>query len=337
MAPASIILGCEGLSVTAWERDFFSQADPFGFILFARNCQNPDQVRDLVRALRGTVGRSDAPVLIDQEGGRVARLKPPHWRAAPPARRFGEIAVRDPGAAREATRINALLLALELRDLGIDVDCLPVLDVPAAESHNIIGDRAFGEDADLVIDLGAAQIEGLLAGGVLPVVKHMPGHGRGQVDSHHELPVVESPRQVLEEVDFRPFRAHRTAPMGMTAHVVYTAFDPRRPATTSAVVIEEVIRGLIGFEGVLISDDLSMSALKGDLGSRTAAALEAGCDLALHCNGKPEEMAAVAAAAGPISQSAAPRIARMAEFRKQPEACEPARLIEQLDALLETA
>ncbi len=337
MAPASVIFGCEGRSLTSWESDFFSQTDPLGFILFARNCESPQQVRDLVSSLRAAVGRENAPVLIDQEGGRVARLKPPHWRAAPPAKRFGDIARGDLERACEAVQVNARLLALELHDLGIDVDCIPVLDLPSAGAHEVIGDRAFGADPGLVGRLGAAQIEGLLAGGVFPVMKHIPGHGRGSVDSHHELPVVEAPRTELEQSDFLPFQTLRQTPFAMTAHVVYRAIDPHRPATTSRKVIEEVIRGFIGFDGVLISDDLSMSALTGDLGARTAAALGAGCDLVLHCNGEPEEMAAVAAAAAPISAATAARLDRAAELRRTPQTADRALLDERLDALLDPA
>ncbi len=337
MAPASVIFGCEGQSLTSWESDFFSETDPLGFILFARNCESPRQVRDLVASLRAAVGREKAPVLIDQEGGRVARLKPPHWRAAPPAKRFGDLAPLDLELACEAVRVNAWLLASELHDLGIDVDCVPVLDLPVAGAHEVIGDRAFGADPGLVSKLGAAQIEGLLAGGVFPVMKHIPGHGRGLVDSHHALPIVAASRAELEGSDFLPFRALRQCPFAMTAHVVYRAIDSHSPATTSRKVIEEVIRGFIGFEGVLISDDLSMSALAGDLGARTAAALAAGCDLVLHCNGEPEEMTAVAAAAAAISPATAARLDRAEELRRAPQAADHARLAEQLDALLDTA
>jgi beta-N-acetylhexosaminidase len=317
--PASpVILGCAGPALSDWERAFFRDADPVGFILFARNCESPEQVRALTGALRDTVGRDDAPVLIDQEGGRVARLRPPHWRAAPPARRFGALLARSEALAVEATRLNATLIALELSDLGITVDCAPVLDVPAPGAHDIVGDRAFSADPAEVIRLGRAMADGLVDGGVLPVIKHVPGHGRAHADSHLDLPVVDADRAALEAVDFAPFRALADLPCAMTAHVLYTALDPDRPATTSATVVAEVIRDWIGFDGLLISDDLSMNALEGSLGDRAAAALAAGCDIALHCNGDPEEMAAVVAAAGAMPADAATRLNRALDARKPP-------------------
>ncbi len=305
--PRAVVFGCAGERLTSEEKDFFARTAPLGFILFARNCRNRPQVRRLVEDLRASVGRTDAPVLIDQEGGRVARLSPPVWRAVPAAAVFGRLAAGDPEAAHKAAELNARLLAAELTDLGITVNCLPLLDVPVAGGHDIIGDRAFADTAEVVADLGAAVLSGLLAGGVLPVIKHLPGHGRAAVDSHEALPVVEAPRKLLEETDFTPFRALADAPLGMTAHVVYTALDPAQPATTSQTVIDQVIRGSIGFQGLLISDDLSMSALAGGLGDRAAAALAAGCDVALHCNGKADEMAAVAAAVGPLGEAARER------------------------------
>ncbi len=302
-----MVFGCAGQRLTSEERDFFSRTSPLGFILFARNCRDRPQVRRLVGELRAAVGRADAPVLIDQEGGRVARLGSPEWRQAPAAAVFGRLATGDPIAARQAAELNARLLAAELAELGITVNCLPLLDMPVAGSHDVIGDRAFGGTADLVADLGGAVCRGLLAGGVLPVIKHLPGHGRAGVDSHQALPLVEAPRELLEETDFAPFRALAGAPLGMTAHVVYTALDPEQPATTSRLVIDQVIRGSIGFQGLLLSDDLSMSALTGGLGERAARALAAGCDVALHCNGAAEEMATVAAAVGPLSAAAGER------------------------------
>ncbi len=308
MTSKAVIFGCEGLTLSAWERDFFVQSDPFGFILFARNCAEPDQVRALVADLRAAVGRTEAPVLIDQEGGRVARLKPPHWRAAPPAGRFGVLAARDPEAAAEAVRLNARMIAAELTDLGINVDCVPVLDIAVPGAHEVIGDRAFARDPKVVAALGRAVCEGMLAGGVMPVIKHIPGHGRAAVDSHLGLPVVETGRAELEASDFAPFRALADAPWAMTGHIVFKAVDPDRPATTSPKVIAQIVRGYIGFQGVLLSDDLSMNALAGSLGERARDALAAGCDLALHCNGKAEEMEAVAAACGALSGAAVTRI-----------------------------
>ena len=310
MTAASVVFGCAGPVLTDWERGLFAEIDPLGFILFARNCVSPEQVRSLVASLRDAVGRAEAPVLIDQEGGRVARLKPPVWRAAPLAARFGDLARQDPERACEAARLNARLLALELRALDIDVDCLPLLDLRRPEGHPAIGDRAFSEDPALVAALGRAVCDGLLAAGVLPVIKHLPGQGRATLDSHAAPPRVATPRAELEASDFLPFRRLSDAPWGMTAHVVYEAVDPERPATTSPAVIAEVIRGHIGFEGLLLSDDLSMRALSGSLEARARAALDAGCDLALHCNGEPEEMTQVARALRPLSAAAEARLMR---------------------------
>jgi beta-N-acetylhexosaminidase len=288
------IYGCGGPVLSADERAFFRDVRPWGFILFGRNIQTPDQLRSLVRAMRETVGDASAPVLIDQEGGRVARLKPPTWHERPPAARFGDLHRDNPEAAREATYLNARLIAHDLAGLGINVDCLPVLDVPVAGAHDIIGDRAFAHDPATVIDLGRAQIEGLIEGGVLPVMKHIPGHGRAGADSHHALPRVDAEAEELSASDFVTFRSLDLCPMAMTAHVVYDSIDPQRPATTSPKVIRDVIRGEIGFGGLLLSDDLSMQALDGPLDVRARAALFAGCDVVLHCNGKMDEMKLVA-------------------------------------------
>ncbi len=336
MAPRAAIFGCEGLNLTAWERSFFAEADPLGFILFQRNCDNPAQVSALVAALRETVGRSLAPVLIDQEGGRVARLKPPHWRAAPPTACFGDLARRDRVAAERAVKLNTELLAQELGGLGIDVHCLPLLDVPVPGAHDVIGDRAFADEPDLVAALGRVQYEALLAAGIMPVIKHLPGHGRALVDSHEALPRVTASQAELEDWDFRPFRALADAPWGMTAHVVYEAFDPDNPATTSAIVVDQVIRGSIGFQGLLLSDDLGMDALDGSLAERAARALAAGCDIALHCSGVREEMSAVAGAAGAMTVAAVRRFESGLE-RRQPwrPAAETAQWRGELDALLD--
>lgn len=288
------IYGCAGAVLTAAERDFFRDARPWGFILFGRNVESPDQIRALVAALRETLGDAAAPVLIDQEGGRVSRLKPPHWAARPAAADFGALYARDQERAREAVYLNARLIAHDLGGLGINVDCLPVLDVPVPGSDAVIGDRAFGGEAATVIDLGKAQIEGLLDGGVLPVMKHIPGHGRAGADSHLTLPRVDTGPEELSATDFVTFRSLNTCPLAMTAHVVYEAIDPQRPATTSPKVIRDVIRGEIGFDGLLMSDDLSMQALDGPLSHRAKSALFAGCDLALHCNGDMGEMLEVA-------------------------------------------
>jgi beta-N-acetylhexosaminidase len=311
------IYGLAGKTLTADEAAFFREAKPWGFILFARNIEDPAQVRALTAALRETVDDDRAPILIDQEGGRVARLKPPHWRIRPPAAHFGAAYAGNAEGAREATYLNARLIAQELVDLGINVDCLPLLDVPQPGSHDIIGDRAFGPDPALVIDLGRAQIQGLIEGGVLPIMKHIPGHGRAGADSHLALPRVETGPEELSAVDFVTFRSLDSCPMAMTAHVVYDSIDPQRPATTSPKVIRDVIRGEIGFDGLLMSDDLSMKALDGPLNVRAKAALFAGCDVVLHCNGDMVEMTDVAKEAG-ILEGASLRRAEHALSLLQP-------------------
>jgi len=312
-APLAVIWGCAGEHLTASERDFFAASDPVGFILFRRNCNSPGQVRDLVASLRGCVGRDDAPVLIDQEGGRVARLRPPHWRRYPSAARLASLP--DP-AAETSARLGARLIADDLARLGITVDCLPVLDLPVVGADPVIGDRAYGSDPERVTCLAGAVCAGLLDGAVLPVLKHIPGHGRARVDSHYACPRVETSYEELANTDFAPFRALAAMPWAMTAHIVYSAIDPRAPATLSSRVVNEVIRGEIGFDGVLVSDDLSMRALGGRLGERTRQALAAGCDLALHCNGDPGEMEEVVAAARPISQLTAARLGRGEAMRR---------------------
>ena len=295
---------------SAEELDFFADADPLGFILFKRNCGDPHQIRDLIGSLRAAVGRPDAPVLIDQEGGRVARLGPPHWIARPPPRVFGLLAdCHGLDRAVAIARMHARSIACELQDVGITVDCLPLLDVPAAGAHDIIGDRAFGTDPVVVTALGRAVCEGLLAGGVLPVLKHAPGHGRAAADSHFDLPVVEASAQSLDAVDLVPFRALAEAPWAMTAHVLYRAYDAKRPATVSPVVIQTVIRGAIGFEGVLVSDDLCMDALAGGPAARARAALRAGCDVVLHCNGMLDAMRRTMDGVSPLSPKARARVA----------------------------
>jgi len=305
----AVIFGCEGPALGGAERDFFSASDPLGFILFARNCGSPDQVRALTGALRDSVGRDDAPVLIDQEGGRVQRLCPPHWREAPAAATFGRIAVDDPDRAREAVQLNARLIAAELTALGIDVDCLPVLDVPAAGAHDIIGDRAFARDPAVVADLGRAACVGLMDGGVLPVIKHIPGHGRATVDSHASLPRVAASAEDLAAIDFAPFRALNDMPWAMTAHVVYECIDASAPATLSSAVVGETIRREIGFDGLLLTDDISMGALGGPMAERAERSLAAGCDVVLHCNGDMAEIEVIAATAPEMTAAARARFA----------------------------
>src|ERR1700733_8581725 len=260
------IYGCAGLALTAEERAFFAEAQPWGFILFGRNIADPDQVRRLVSELRATIGDANAPVLIDQEGGRVARLKPPHWKSRAPAADFGTLHATAPDTAHEAAYLNARLMAHNLRQLGLNVDCTPVLDVPVKGAHDVIGDRAFSSEVTTIVDLGCCVIEGMLEGGVLPVMKHIPGLGLATADSHLALPRVSASADELRASDFITFRSLNTCPLAMTAHVVYEAVDPDHPATTSARVIRGIIRGEIGFEGLLLSDDLSMKALEGSLG-----------------------------------------------------------------------
>jgi beta-N-acetylhexosaminidase len=317
---AAAIFGCSGLSLTAEERAFFTEARPWGFILFRRNIESPDQVRALVDDLRACTGVANAPVLIDQEGGRVQRLGPPHWRKYPPGRAYGQLAANDPLLRREIVRLGARLIAYDLAALGINVDCVPVLDVPDPSGHEVIGDRAYADGPDEVARLGRAAAEGLIAGGVLPVIKHIPGHGRAMADSHLALPVVEASLEDLNARDFAPFRVLSDMPMAMTAHVVYTAIDRRGPATTSRKAVGQVIRGALGFDGLLMTDDLSMKALKGDFEGRARAALAAGCDVILHCNGDMAEMRAVLAGTKPLAGKAKARAAAaLARIVRAPE------------------
>jgi beta-N-acetylhexosaminidase len=295
------VYGCAGTALSADERAFFADAQPWGFILFARNLENPEQVKRLVRSLRDSVGDANAPVLIDQEGGRVQRLKPPHWNDRAAARQFGELYETDAELAREAVYLNTRLIAHDLASLGITVNCAPVLDLPVEGASDVIGDRAFGRDTAMVIELGRAVIEGLLDGGVLPVMKHAPGHGRATADSHLDLPRVTAPADQLSEVDFLPFRALAPdCPCAISAHVAYEAIDSDGPGTTSQRIIRQVIRGEIGFDGLLFTDDLSMKALSGSLAERTEKALSAGCDIICHCNGKMDEMTSVASEMKPL-------------------------------------
>ncbi|MBS0490446.1 beta-N-acetylhexosaminidase [Phenylobacterium sp.] len=314
------ILGCSGLSLSGEEEAFFRDVEPWGFILFARNVEAPDQVRRLVDQLRAAVDRPDAPVLIDQEGGRVQRLGPPHWRRYPPGRAYGELASNDPLLRREITRLGARLLAHDLAALGINVDCVPVLDVPVAGAHDVIGDRAYAKTPEGVALLGRAACEGLIAGGVLPVIKHIPGHGRAMADSHHDLPVVDTAYDELDAWDFAPFKMLSDMPMAMTAHVVYSAVDAKRPATTSKKAMRQVIRGAIGFDGLVMSDDLSMKALGGEFADRARDSLAAGCDVVLHCNGDMAEMKAVLAGTKALSGQALRRAkAALGRLAKVPE------------------
>jgi beta-N-acetylhexosaminidase len=290
------IYGLAGDVLTDDERDFFRDAEPAAYILFKRNCIDPQQIRALTEELRGLAGRADLPILIDQEGGRVARMQPPEWPRFPPSWAFADLYSKAPTSAIEATMANARALALMLRDCGVNVDCLPLLDVRQEGADDIIGDRALGAEPMQVAALGRAVLDGFASAGVVGVVKHIPGHGRALCDSHKELPIVEAGEDELA-VDLEPFAKLNWAPMGMMAHVVYTAWDEERPASLSPVVIRDIVRGRIGFDGWLMSDDIGMEALQGDFGARAAGVIAAGCDAALHCSGKMDEMVAVAAAA----------------------------------------
>ena len=333
-APRAMVLGCAGEALDDGERRFLADVDPAGFILFKRNCESPAQTQALIGALREAVGRPDAPVLIDQEGGRVVRLGPPHWRAPPAPALLGALAEVDGDAGVRAAWLNARLMAVDLLALGFTVNCVPVLDLRFVGASKVVGDRSLGADPRLVARLGRAVADGLRAGGIVPAVKHLPGHGRATGDSHAVLPRVDAPLKALRARDFVPFRALRDAPVGLTAHVCYAALDPERPGTLSPKVIGEAVRGAIGFDGLLVTDDLSMGALTGSVGQRASAALAAGCDLALHCNGIRDEMEEVAAAAAKLAGRARERFDRMLAARSAPDTFDEAEGLRELDALL---
>ena len=316
----AFISGCAGTSLSDQERAFFAETRPCGLILFARNCESIHQLRKIAADYRDAVESDEALVLIDQEGGRVQRLKPPQWRQMPPARIYGDLYVFDQEAARAAAFASARLIAAELRNAGITVNCTPVLDVPEAGAHDIIGDRAFSFDPDIVSDLGRAVVEGTLAGGVLPVIKHVPGHGRARADSHLALPEIHASPEELIAVDFRPFMALCHAPLAMTAHVLLPAFDEERPASVSPVIMGEVIRELIGLTGLVMSDDIGMKALGGSMGERAGAVIDAGCDVALHCSGDFGEMREVARVVPPLEGDSAGRFAAAIAELVQPQA-----------------
>lgn len=319
---SAAIYGCAGHRLTEAEKTFFAETRPWGFILFRRNIDTPDQVRALTSELRAAIGNADAPILIDQEGGRVQRMGPPHWPKYPPGDAYLK-ATNDLSTARELVRLGARLMAHDLREVGINVDCAPVLDTPVLGAHDIIGDRAYGADPETVAQLGRAAAEGLLAGGVLPVIKHMPGHGRAFADSHKDLPVVHADLDTLDAWDFAPFKSLSDMPIGMTAHIVFTAIDPKRPATQSRKAIR-MIRERLGFGGLLLSDDLVMNALSGTLTQRAHKALKAGCDVVIHWNGVMEEMRQVAEGVGPLKGAAKRRAeAAMARIVRTPEPLDP--------------
>ncbi len=335
MTPA--IFGLSGPVMTDDERAFFADAKPAGYILFKRNCVDRAQLRALTDSLRALEGRDDVAVLIDQEGGRVARMQPPEWPAFPAGAAFDALYDIAPISALEAARANAQALGLMLAEVGITVDCLPLLDVRVPETHPAIGDRALGNDPLRVASLGRAVIDGLRSGGVVGVVKHMPGQGRAQVDSHYDLPVVDADDATLES-DLQPFRQLNTAPMGMTGHIMFPAWDIDRCSTLSPVIVRDIIRGRIGFDGLLMSDDLDMQALKGDVPSRAAGAVAAGCDVALNCWGRMDEMVGIANILPAMTDEGRDRLARaMATIAPVDDFAGMADLMAKRDALLALA
>ena len=337
MSTRAFITGVSGTELTAAEREFIRAERPWGFILFKRNIEAPTQVAALVAELRAVAGAADAPVLIDQEGGRVQRLAPPHWPVYPPGAVFSTLYDIDSALGLTAARLSARLIAADLADLGITVDCLPLADVPVPGADAVIGNRAYGNDPDKVAAIARAVTEGLEQGGVLPVLKHIPGHGRATADTHFKLPTVDTPRDQLDRTDFAAFRPLADLPMAMTAHVVFSAVDPAHPATTSATMIAQVIRGTIGFQGLLMSDDVSMNALAGSSADRTRAIFAAGCDVALHCNGNIDEMRAVAGETPELSGAALMRAQAALASRKAPQPFDRAAARAELDALIARA
>jgi beta-N-acetylhexosaminidase len=335
MSTRAFITGVSGTVLTAAEREFIRGMRPWGFILFKRNVEAPDQVSALVDELRNCLGEADAPVLIDQEGGRVARLGPPHWPVYPPGAVFGALYDLDPALGLNAARLSSRLIAADLTDLGISVDCLPLADVPVAGADAVIGNRAYGTEPSKVAAIARAVAEGLEQGGVLPVLKHIPGHGRAVADSHFRLPTVDTSREELERTDFAAFQSLADLPMAMTAHVVFSALDPAHPATTSATIIRQVIRGVIGFQGLLMSDDVSMNALAGSIAERTRAIVNAGCDMVLHCNGKLDEMRDVARETPELAGEALDRARRTLASRRAPAPFDRQAARAELEALMD--
>ncbi|MCZ8544785.1 beta-N-acetylhexosaminidase [Mesorhizobium qingshengii] len=322
----SMILGCAGKSLTREEINFYRNECPWAFILFARNIGETEQIRDLVAEMRDCIGRPDALVFIDQEGGRVQRLRPPLAPNYPAGGALGALWRNDHDAGARAAWLMARLHAFDLLRYGITADCLPVLDVPIEGASDVIGARAYGKEPRPVIELGRAAAEGLMAGGVLPVMKHIPGHGRAFADTHFELPIVNASLSDLQRHDFAPFRELNHLPMAMTAHVVYSAIDPNNPATTSGKVIDEIIRREIGFDGLLMSDDTSMKALSGDFPTKAASILAAGCDLVLHCNGVFEEMAGIASRTTGLEGTSLERAKRALTYIRKSDAAEEAEI-----------
>jgi beta-N-acetylhexosaminidase len=337
MNTRAFITGVAGLELSAAEREFIRKERPWGFILFKRNIDSPAQVTSLVRELRSSANNPEAPVLIDQEGGRVQRLGPPNWPVYPAGAVFGRLYDIDPALGLEAARLSARLIADDLTALGVTVDCLPLADVPVDGADAVIGNRAYGTEPGKVAAIGRAVTDGLEQGGVLPVLKHIPGHGRATADTHFKLPEVDTPQKELERTDFAAFQPLADLPMAMTAHVVFSALDPAHPATTSATIINQVIRGVIGFQGLLMSDDVSMNALAGSLAERTRALIAAGCDMVLHCNGKLDEMQDVARETPELAGKALQRANRALASRRQPQPFDRNAARARLDALIERA
>jgi beta-N-acetylhexosaminidase len=335
MNSRAFITGVSGLELGAAEREFIRAERPWGFILFKRNIDNAAQVAKLVEELRQAVDGADAPVLIDQEGGRVQRLGPPYWPVYPPGAVFGALYDIDTELGLTAARLSSRLIAADLIELGITVDCLPLADVPVAGADAVIGNRAYGTEPGKVAAIARAVAEGLDQGGVLPVLKHLPGHGRATADSHFRLPTVDTAKSELERTDFAAFQRLADLPMAMTAHVVFSALDPAHPATTSATIIREVIRGAIGFQGLLMSDDVSMNALAGSIAERTRAIVNAGCDMVLHCNGKLDEMREVARETPELTGQALERAKHALAARKSPEPFDRQEARAELDALID--
>lgn len=330
----ALITGLSGKQLTDDEASFLRATRPCGIILFSRNCESHPQIRALVSAAKEAIGAADLLVLIDQEGGRVQRLRPPLGRALPAAAAYAAIYADDPKAACRAAKSAARLVAEDLASLGINTDCAPVLDVPIRGSHDIIGDRAYGTTPEQVAKIGRAVAEGFMGQGMLPVIKHIPGHGRAMEDSHYDLPVVTAPREELSRTDFAAFRLMADMPAAMTAHVVFTAIDDANPASTSGVVTRDIIRGEIGFDGFLMSDDLSMKALSGSIRSRAEAVIAAGSDVALHCNGDLSEMQQAAAGAGALDGRALERFLRAVSVTEQRQTFNVAKAEADLAAVL---
>jgi beta-N-acetylhexosaminidase len=337
MNAKAVILGCSGLVLTEEEKALYRDQNPWGFILFGRNIGDHAQISDLVASLRDTIGRPNAPVLIDQEGGRVQRIKPPLTQKYPSAAQIGALYAQDRNLGLRAAWAMSRLHAFDLMKHGINVDCLPVLDVPVEGASNVIGDRAYSFDPLEVAAIGQAAADGLKAGGMLPIMKHMPGHGRGMVDSHHELPVVDVALEDLKSHDFLPFKALNKELMAMSAHLVFNAIDPENPATTSRVVIDEIIRGLIGFDGLLMSDDSSMNALKGTLAERAANIVAGGCDIVLHCNGVMSEMLQVVAEVPQLSGRALERVQAVEQAFTAPDETDEQSLRDEFNSLFAVA